>query len=365
MQPGMAHDPGLSLLELRLFSNHMDATVTFAQADLESVIALDQNADTVISQVELDYVRQDLVEFLNKGITLLVNEQQINASQIEFVSAASNTIKASLRFNTESDQVMRLNIPLISRFARGHRQHLTVIDAANQPVVQQILSKDAAEVTINADIARTSNIFQQYLIQGVWHIWIGFDHILFLVTLLLPAVLIYRNTQWQHATQLLPVMTDTLKIVTMFTLAHSITLTFAVLKVIQISSTIIEPVIAFSVLITSLNNLKPIVHQTRWLLAFGFGLIHGFGFAAVLTELGLNNQALFSSLLGFNLGVEAGQLAIVCSFLPVAYFFRQSSMYQQLVFKGGSIAAAAIACVWMLERIAGIELVNLTSQYPG
>ncbi len=361
----MAHDPGLSLLEVQLFDNHLDLSLTFAQADLESVIHLDTNADSLVSQAELDAAKADLADFLEAGINLESGQHSLKPNQLEFVSAPSNTVKALLRFKTETDSQISLTVPLISLLARGHRQHLTVINSANQTIVQQILSKDSEAITLSTDVVSSSHIFQQYFVEGVWHIWIGFDHILFLVTLLLPAALVYRNSQWQQISQLQSVMSDTLKIVTMFTLAHSITLSMAALNIVQISSSVIEPVIAFSVLVTSLNNLKPLFHQTRWLLAFVFGLIHGFGFAAVLTELGLNNQALLSSLIGFNLGVEAGQLAIVCLFIPVAYLARHTRVYRQVVFKGGSVLAALIACVWMLERISGSELFDISRQYLG
>ena len=361
----MAHDPGLSLLEVQLFDNHLDLSLTFAQADLESVIHLDQNDDSLVSQAELDAAKADLADFLEAGINLESGQHSLKPNQLELVSAPSNTVKALLRFKTETDSQISLTVPLISLLARGHRQHLTVINSANQAIVQQILSKDSEAITLSTNVVSISQIFQQYFVEGVWHIWIGFDHILFLVTLLLPAALVYRNSQWQQISQLQSVMSDTLKIVTMFTLAHSITLSMAALNIVQISSSVIEPVIAFSVLVTSLNNLKPLFHQTRWLLAFVFGLIHGFGFAAVLAELGLNNQALLSSLIGFNLGVEAGQLAIVCLFIPVAYLARHTRVYRQVVFKGGSVLAALIAFVWMLERIAGFELFDISRQYLG
>jgi hypothetical protein len=118
----------------------------------------------------------------------------------------------------------------------------------------------------------------------------------------------------------------------------------------------VESTIAFSVLAAALNNLKPIVAERRWAVAFAFGLIHGFGFASVLTDLGLPQGSLLLALVGFNLGVEAGQLAIVSAFLPFAYALRASWFYRRLVFYGGSAAIALVAAVWLAERVLDMKL---------
>jgi hypothetical protein len=102
--------------------------------------------------------------------------------------------------------------------------------------------------------------------------------------------------------------------------------------------------------LAALNNLWPVVEKRRWLVAFIFGLIHGFGFASVLAELGLPRDALVLSLLGFNIGVELGQLAIVTVFLPVAYVLRDTPFYRKVVFIGGSIVTLLLALMWFIER---------------
>ena len=114
--------------------------------------------------------------------------------------------------------------------------------------------------------------------------------------------------------------------------------------------------IALSVLLAALNNLRPVVTERRWAVAFAFGLIHGFGFASVLADLGLPQGALLLALVGFNLGVEIGQLAIVAAFLPVAYALRARWVYRRLVFAGGSAAVALVAAVWLVERVFNLKL---------
>ncbi|HFD11962.1 MAG TPA: HupE/UreJ family protein, partial [Crenotrichaceae bacterium] len=249
-----------------------------------------------------------------------------------------------------------LAIPLLSRFARGHRQHLSVRDKNGNQMVQKILSKQSGVVKIQVAEISMLAVFKQYFTEGVWHIWIGFDHILFLLTLLLPAVMVYRQHRWQSVAKLLPAITDTLKIITAFTVAHSITLALAVLKIVQLPSRDVEIVIALSVLITAVNNLIPVFCRYRWLLAFGFGLIHGFGFASVLNNLGLEPHSIVSSLIGFNLGVEFGQLVIVCLFLPFAFMASHTLIYRQWVLNGGSVLAGIVACIWIVERVTDVEL---------
>ena len=191
---------------------------------------------------------------------------------------------------------------------------------------------------------------------GVWHIWLGFDHILFLLSLLLPAVLLRRDRSWLPAPSFRAVAIDVAKIVTSFTVAHSITLTLATLSVLSPDSRWIESGIALSVVLAALNNVFPVVKHGRWVAAFGFGLIHGFGFANALKDLGLPTGSLVLSLFGFNIGVEIGQLAIVALFLPVAFGLRETWAYRRAVLTGGSLAVAAIAGVWLIERAFNVSL---------
>ncbi|MBI3597518.1 MAG: HupE/UreJ family protein, partial [Nitrospirae bacterium] len=192
--------------------------------------------------------------------------------------------------------------------------------------------------------------------EGVWHIWIGFDHILFLLSLLLPSVLKRESGHWQAVLSFRVAFWDVLKIVTAFTLAHSITLSLASLGIVQLPSRWVESGIAASIVLAALNNIYPLFVGRRWIVAFAFGLIHGFGFASVLMDLGLPQGALLMALVGFNLGVEAGQLAIVSVFLPLAYGLRFSWFYQRLTLVLGSFVVITLASIWMVERMFNLKL---------
>ena len=128
------------------------------------------------------------------------------------------------------------------------------------------------------------------------------------------------------------------------------------LGVISLPSRLVESAIAASVLLAALNNVRPLVFGMRWAIAFLFGLVHGFGFASVLTDLGLPQDSLVLALVAFNVGVELGQLAIVAVFLPIAYSMRGTRIYQRVIMVGGSLVVAAIAMLWLAERAFNLSL---------
>jgi len=170
---------------------------------------------------------------------------------------------------------------------------------------------------------------------GVEHILTGYDHLLFLLALLL------RGGR----------LLSLLKIITAFTVAHSMTLALAVLGVVTIPARIIEPAIAASIVWVALENLlRRAATSQRWLVSFVFGLVHGFGFASALEPLKLPAARLALALLGFNLGVETGQAAVVALLLPLLLWMRGSTWEPRLV-RAGSLGVAGFGLVWLVERL--------------
>jgi len=196
--------------------------------------------------------------------------------------------------------------------------------------------------------------FVDYWREGVWHIWIGFDHICFLVALLLPAALQREGSGWRPVSSLGRALGSIAGVVTAFTLAHSITLAMAALGWVELSSRWVESAIALTVLLAALNNLYPILPGRVWAIAFGLGLIHGFGFATALGGLELPATSLAIALAGFNLGVETGQLAIVAALVPLTYLARSSTWYRVGFLRAASAGIAGLACLWLAERSLGL-----------
>jgi len=205
--------------------------------------------------------------------------------------------------------------------------------------------------------------FAAMIQQGVWHIWIGLDHILFLVALILPAVVRRRKEDevtsitksWFPVERFKPAFSYILKIVTFFTLAHTITLSLAALQIITLPSRVVESIIAFSIGLAAYHNIKPIFRGKDWVIAFIFGLFHGFGFASVLGDIGLKDEFLVYSLLGFNLGVEIGQIAIIAAIFPILYLIRKRAIYSKIIVFG-SIVLILISLYWVIERVFDVNL---------
>src|SRR6202034_3421199 len=230
----------------------------------------------------------------------------------------------------------------------SHRGLLTLIDGA---VAQTgVLGGRTAPALFSVDAPSRWRAFVEYLQAGIWHIWSGIDHLLFLLSLLLPAVLIRRNRHWEPVRLARPAVFSILKVVTAFTLAHSITLTLAALDVVRLPSRLTESVIAASIIVAALNNIFPLVTERRARIAFAFGLLHGFGFASVLADMGLPHGARLISLVSFNLGIETGQLAVVLAGMPAVYCFRKELLHRRAIMPWGSAVIAAVALVWLVQR---------------
>lgn len=229
---------------------------------------------------------------------------------------------------------------------------------------------DQQEVDL-VNVSQVLKGWRYYLWEGIRHIWIGTDHILFLVTLLLASVLIRRSeptaesedgveltntTEQANSKRWIPVsgfpgaFWNILKIVTVFTVAHSITLALASLDVISMESWVVESIIAFSIILVALNNIFPVFHDRTWIALFAFGLFHGMGFASVMKDLPFRMGDLKTLLLSFNVGVELGQLAIVIAVFPLIFFLRRWTHYQTVVLIGGSVLICVWASIWFYER---------------
>jgi len=208
---------------------------------------------------------------------------------------------------------------------------LARVDAAGR-TSQFVFTPEGRETRVTADAPEGG--FLSFLWLGVEHILIGWDHLLFLLVLLL------RGGGWLSIA----------KIITAFTVAHSITLTLAALDVVTLPDRLVEAVIALSIAYVAAENLLPRpAASRRWIVSFTFGLVHGFGFSSVLRELGLPTQGLVLSLLGFNLGVEAGQALVVALVLPALMVLRTTRWEGRVVW-GSSTAILLVGVALFVER---------------
>jgi hypothetical protein len=238
-----------------------------------------------------------------------------------------------------------------SAFFEIDSQHKLLVSMLNEKNASpRILSDSSRTITINENTGSRLATFKEFVVQGAVHIWIGFDHILFLLSLLLSCVLIRRQHHWEANPSVKAIVLHTTWIVTAFTLAHSITLTATALNWIHLPSRWVEVGIAVTVALAALNNIFPLVLRLGW-LTFGFGLLHGMGFAGALGELGLPADQQALTVLAFNVGVEIGQMVIVLLVLPILILLRKNYWYARYSMTGLSAIIVLIAAQWIFQRI--------------
>ena len=356
-----AHKPSDSYLSVTVDGERVSGRWDIALRDLDFAIGLDADGDGLITWGEVRARHADIAAYAAARLALAadgVNCALEVGTQLvdEHTDGAYSVLPLRFACPRAAPASLTLNYTLFSDIDPQHRGLLNL--TVNGATRTAIFGPQAAQQSFDMRGASRLTQLLDYLREGVWHIWVGFDHILFLLSLLLPAVGIWAGrgaAHWQPVERFGQAFWDVLRIVTAFTVAHSITLSLATLGLVTLPSRFVESSIAASVVLAALNNVYPVAHGRRWMVAFGFGLLHGFGFASVLVDLGLPQGALALALLGFNLGVECGQLAIVAAVLPLAYAARRSWFYRRVVLLGGSLLIAVVAAIWFVERAFNLK----------
>lgn len=349
-----AHRPSDAFLTLVVEGAQVHGQWEIALRDVALLADVDPNRDRAVTWGELRLAEPELSQALVASLGLAGDGQPCRLRVTDLlVHERGDGPYAWFALEGACDAapaVLRLDYGLLFEIDPTHRGILVLGSAGLQH--SAVLAPERASATFSLGDAAPLRLFLDYLREGIGHIWVGLDHVLFLLTLLLPAVLVRAPAGWHAAPQLRPVLWDVVRVVTAFTLAHSITLGLAALGVLRLPAVWVEPLIALSVLLAALNNLRPVFTRARWAMAFGFGLLHGFGFASVLGELGLPAGSRVLALAAFNLGVEAGQLAIVLVAVPLAFVLRDTVLYRRAIVGAGSFAIAAVALIWLAERVA-------------
>ena len=353
-----AHKPSDSYLSITVAGSSLSGQWDIALRDLDFAIGLDSSADGDITWGEVRARHSDIAAYALARIAFTLDGEACQPAVTEHLADRhSDGAYAVLRFEAQCGRAGSTLEVGYNLFFDLDPQHKGLLRLVYQGATRTaIFGPEAARQRFELEDRSRIGQFLDYGREGVWHIWIGFDHILFLLSLLLPAVLVHAASGWRPVERFRPAFWDVFKIVTAFTVAHSITLSLAALGVISLPTRLIESAIALSVALAALNNILPAFQRRRWVVAFGFGLIHGFGFASVLADLGLPQDALLLALVGFNLGVEVGQLAIVAVFLPAAYALRHTLLYRRVILVGGSVLICVLAGIWFVERAFNVSL---------
>lgn len=337
-----AHDPGLSAAVLKLDGNRVEARLTYARADIELLVPIDADRDGVVSASEFAQAKSQLESLAAEAIFVSANGQTVSAIPVSFNGVElddSNGVHFNFSFAKPQGEAFTLQSKLIERLPRGHRQYVELIGGekliGSKMLTTELTSYQPSAAALT-EAAQAGNSFKEFFVLGLEHIAFGFDHLAFLFALLLAG----------------SKLREAVKIITSFTVAHSITLALATFDVVNLPSWIVEPMIAVSIVYVGLENIFRREVSNRWLLTFGFGLIHGFGFASVLRELGIAEQGSGAvvPLFSFNLGVEFGQIAIAALILPLIWKLREQPKFVTRYVTAFSILIALAGGYWLVER---------------
>lgn len=316
MPSAEAHRPGLSYARIDAES----LTITIARPELEGKFPVTdlQESRLLIADLTMHDLRLDL------GGPCTIDEPVISAVEDDGVEVRS-AVHCPGREHGTYDARFLTNMEL------GHRHY---VEAFGQSVAVLDAGHTTVEFTGAADKTDVALRFGRL---GVEHIWTGYDHLLFLLGLLITA----------------PSLRAMLFIITGFTVAHSITLSLAALGIVHLSPAFVEPAIAASIAFVGIENFWRPPPRRRVVVTFVLGLIHGFGFAGLLIELGLPRDALALALVSFNGGVELGQAAVVALAMPVLLYARRYSWWERRVVPVISVGVALAGLVWFVQRVWG------------
>jgi hypothetical protein len=205
-------------------------------------------------------------------------------------------------------------------------------------------------VIINLDEGSTWKGFKAMVALGIDHIAEGTDHLLFLIVLLLPATRIAERNRWTKFGGTKYSITRLLKIVTAFTIGHSVSLLLGAMHWLTLPQQPVEIAIACTILITAIHAIRPLFYGKEIFIAIGFGLIHGLAFSTVLSHMNLNGKQLAWSIMGFNTGIELMQLFVILCIVPWLVVLSKNNFYQWLRIAGATCAIIA-SLAWIMERI--------------
>jgi hypothetical protein len=362
---GSAHAPLQAYMFLRVYSDSTVVRLELAVPDVVRALALPWDAKARPTREQVESSLAAIRNYAEPRFALGAGAERTTPTYRGFDLRATESGEfLLLEYGVPRPLGAQVPITLAPffEFDESTRRNMVVIEHNwrtgtfnNEANVSLILSPREPTQTLDLSDSTLWRGFAALVRLGVWHIWIGLDHILFLVALVLPSVLRREGGRWRPAESFGRAFIKILTIVTCFTVAHTVTLSLAALGVVELPSRLVEAVIAASITIAALHNLWPVARVNEAAIAFVFGLFHGFGFASVLGGLGLGTDHLVLSLLGFNLGVEIGQVAIIAAIFPVLFLVRRLNVYT-LALRVGSVGLMAIGLLWAAERTFGFNV---------
>lgn len=350
--PVRAHKASDAYVQIEAGERGTTVRIDVALRDLDQLLDLDTDADAALTWGEVRSAWPAIERTVRAGVRVDGCELAASGRGLERRSDGAYAV-LHLRSDCVLGAAPTVRYTLLGEVDPTHRGLLRIERAGAAPLTR-VLDPARPEGTDRAPQP-------SFLGEGVHHIVTGYDHVLFLLCLLLPAVMRRERggdgrLGWRPVERWSAALRPVLGIVTAFTFAHSITLALAAAKWVSLPASIIEPAIAATIMLAALDNLRPVLPGPRWLVTAVFGLVHGFGFAGVLGEIELPRLEFAWALLQFNIGLELGQVAIVLAVTVLLFALRGDRRYPAWVIRGGSVAALLVGALWFVERTVDLAL---------
>ncbi|NOU98889.1 HupE/UreJ family protein [Paenibacillus planticolens] len=330
----LAHTSSTGLSSLNVEGNEILYALYLDQSDL--IPNFDSTGDNKLENEEVISQKESLESYIQKGLHIDVDSKPLKMEILSMRVAqrdTTNTVLFQLRFTAdEVIEQFNLHYNLVFDDAPAHTSTLIVRSGEN--LQNDVIDSANRDIMINLPQPKIGAVLWKYFKLGIEHILTGYDHLIFLLSLVLIA------SRFKEA----------LKIVTAFTLAHSLTLFLVASGRVHVIPSWVEALIAATICYVAVENMFVHKAKWRWALTAIFGLIHGMGFAGALAETGLPKDNLISALLTFNLGVETGQIMILCLLLPLLIWLRKFPWYRKMMIST-SCLIFVIAFYWLIQRL--------------
>jgi hypothetical protein len=369
----LAHKESDAYVDLRIDPANANALLgqfDVALRDLDFAIGIDSNHDGDITWGEVKAHRDAIERYVLPNLTIKGDGLTCQITPTgQMIDAHSDGAYDVILFKALCDKEVPDQLTILYRLFQDidpfHRGIISVY--ARGHTSGAVLGPQNTSTTLNLNRPDRWRQFKSFVVDGIWHIWTGPDHLLFILSLLLPSVLICRRRPrtpfdpgvWEPADRFWPAALELVKVISGFTVSHSVTLSLSVLGFVNLPSRLVESGIALSVIVAAFNNIYPIVTRRAWVVAFAFGFIHGLGFASALAGLKLPPVAMAVSLGGFNVGVEIGQESVVMPLIMLAFAMRNTAFYRIGVLRIGSWMIVAVAGLWLYERVFDLLIPGL------
>jgi hypothetical protein len=367
--PAGAHTGDASYLYIDIVDGRIEGRIEYPVRDVNRVLGLDLPESGAAMEAlgdDLDLVQAYTLDHFAMGVdgdewTIRMEDDGVEVLDIEIpyvilpFTVEETFAEVPKRFEVELDAMIEAIDDYSVLLHIGTYWEAGIY--ANEAESLLVYQADKTVQTVDLGESSWWRGFRGTVDLGVDHIRIGTDHILFILTLVLPAVLVFdmARKRWEPEPTFGSALWRITKIATMFTIAHSITLTIAGLGWLDLPGKPVEALIAASIIAAALHNIRPVFANREWAIAFGFGLFHGLGFAGLLADLGLDRTNRFWSLFGFNVGVELGQLAIIIGVFPALFLLRRLPFYVRFMHIA-SLLMAVVAFGWAIERVFEVDL---------